>query len=405
MAHIPSIYVITLFLYSLINYASSQLRLDVYTTPAQIGSVVEFDCFGKSVQQAISNGHFTNGSKLAWFADNKIIGYSSVVDNQYVKYIVDANMMHKYNITVYRYILQGVINTFFTFKINNVLVADEKSYRCALLSAQNDTESESKEQFLEVHFAPTSSHPLCNADCTDSDSVTLTCRSETASPPVQLYWMTKTDGIISNASSESDGFTEAKLVIQPLSNNKSFECGAGNYELFPGTYSEYICVSNYTGVYAPSARKCEMHSIISITQSKTEFTEGDEAVFKCNIAAAPNVEQEIIWDFSPQIKPKTMTTDFNNSVSTLSIMDVTVADNGSFVMCINYNKLGRNFENRTLVVRRNGSSGMITKPHDNEDDDAVKTVTKILPKNGANRMSQLWKPCLLMIFAELLSFV
>ena len=355
MAHIPSTYVITLFIYSLINYASSQLRLDVHSTPAQLGTVVEFQCFGTVIQHAISNSHFTNGGKLAWFADNELIGYSSIVNDQYVNLIVDANMAHKYNISVTDLFSHGVTNTYFEFKINNVLLADEKTYRCALLSAQNDTKSESEEQFLEVHFAPNPSHPLCSADCTDSDSVTLTCRSETASPPVQLYWMTKTDGIISNASSEPDGFTEAKLVIQPLSSNESFECGAGNYEIFPGTYTKYICVSNYTGVYAPSARKCKMHRpIISLTQSKTEFTEGDEAVFECNIDAEPKVEHEIIWDFSPQIKPKTVTTDFHNSVSTLSIMDVTVADNGSFVMCINHNKLGRNFENRTLVVRRNG---------------------------------------------------
>ena len=407
MAYIPSTYVITLFLYLLINHVSSEFRLDVYDTPAQTGAMVEFQCLGSIINNEISNNFFTMGGKLGWFADNEMIGNSRTIDNQYINYIVDANMVHKYNISVHVETSHGWTNTVFKFQIQDVSVADEKTYHCALLSAENDTEHESEEQFLEVHFAPNPLHPLCSADCTDSDctdshSVRLKCRSETASPPVQLYWMTRTDGIdvvSMNASvRESEGFTESNLAIQPLNN------------------TEYICVSNYTGVYEPSSRQCKMHQpIISLTQSKTEFTEGDVAVFECNIAAEPKVEHEIIWEFSPAIKLKTMTTHSSDYVSRLSIINVTVEDNGSFIMCINHNKLGRNFEKRILVVR--GTGGNLPspeqqrkddKPQRNDDkqgdDDTVKTVKKIPPKNSADCMSQSWKSCLFIIFAELLSF-
>ena len=194
---------------------ASILFLLVDSESPQVGSSVEFSCYGPAIQQR-GVSFFENGGKLAWKADGNIIALSSMVqDDVFVHNVIVSEKSDRYSVNENTQRTQTGDSVYFSLQIDNVSVDDNKAYSCALLSAQNDIEIESSIETLKVQFPPNQLHPLCSVDSIQNDSkyATLKCRSETAFPPVRLNW-TSTVGHLSNERySESESFIESDVDI------------------------------------------------------------------------------------------------------------------------------------------------------------------------------------------------
>ena len=327
--------------------ALNRLHLDGYPTnlSPQVGSTdsIEFQCYGRILNEQ-GDDFFETGGRLVWLADGEIIAYSTLEHRE--EFVADHD---KYSMAVHN--LSSESNAYIVLlNIDHISVDDSKEYRCALLSARNDTVAQSRPKFVTIHHAPDQLYPQCTIDSNPltPNMVTLKCRSQTAFPNVRVIWMSP-EGHAIGSTSESEGFTESKLDVD-----------------IPIIDTEYVCVLNYSGDYEEVSRMCKVFPpIVSLTQPDQDVVEGGNAVFTCSVSAKPESlsERGITWSSSPPLRSRSFST-FNNdhSDSQLTISNVTAKDNGTEIMCHSQNLLGENHQRAILLVKTYTSSTGIYVP-------------------------------------------
>ncbi|XP_072029643.1 cell adhesion molecule-related/down-regulated by oncogenes-like [Amphiura filiformis] len=235
---------------------------------------------------------------------------------------------------------------YFSLQISRVSIDDSKSYQCVLVSALNDIQAESRPSILHVQYPPDDQlYPQCTIDSNPSDAklVTLKCRSETAYPPVRLYWISSKGRLVPNT--QFNQFTEAYLDIAIPSS------------------SDYVCISNYTSGSEQINRRCKLNAPkILLSIENKEIIEGGEAVYMCSVDAKPKSD-DLSWTSVPALVARNKTIAYDgNSVSMLILSNITASDNGMEIICSSKNLLGTNFEKNVLIVKTFGSSTGIYVP-------------------------------------------
>lgn len=316
---------------------ASVLSIDVhnYTSP-QVGSRVEILCYGShAIEQRGGDQYFSNGGKLVWILDGEVIANASTVRDY------DLNT-DKYSLTVWKREWHSKTSTYFALTIKHVSVDDKGRYQCALFFNETTLDITSLTKDLIVQYPPSKLFPQCYVDSIQehSSTATLRCRSETAYPSVKLYWMASGEILADDTSAKiSDGYTAITTDIA-----------------VPLTSTEYVCVANYSGDFELVVRRCTVYPPVISLDPAVEVIEGGDAMFTCSVSAEPESEKGVLWTSVPPMTSRNTTTSHNdNSVSVLTVRNVTARENGTMIFCHSQNLLGESHRRSVMTVHIFGS--------------------------------------------------
>ena len=82
-----------------------------------------------------------------------------------------------------------------------------------------------------------------------------------------------------------------------------------------------------------------------------EVLEGNDAVFTCSVSAEPKSKHGVSWTSFPPLISRNSTISYSNSVSTLTVSNVTVKDNGTTIMCHSQNIIGESNRGAILLIK------------------------------------------------------
>ncbi|XP_033100022.1 cell adhesion molecule 2-like [Anneissia japonica] len=237
--------------------------------------------------------------------------------------------------------LETYSGTMSILTINDVISSDSGSYTCAILNSGGRSLRRSEAAQLIVHSLPGSQYPLCSVSKTIAvvgSNTTLTCKSESVQPPVDLFWTENNkiirDGI--NTLETVNGvINEFTLLLTKENHGMKFICKQIS-DFMPSNHSS-CSVGPLNVRYRPYVK----------IQHTSPVLPAIETVIFCQTFANPPVDS-YKWTFYPQIEGSEYMVDITGQV--LTILKPTLQQSGTNVTCTARNQVGKSSSSIQLLV-------------------------------------------------------